>query len=110
METKKDLIHQNKVFGLIAAATAAILSVPYLAMQFNWVKPDPANPADMGVNWTLFDFIVMGTLLFGAGSIFVLVARATPKKYRLPIAIGFVFLVLWIWVELAVGLFTNIGS
>jgi hypothetical protein len=111
METKStDIIKQNKVFFWIAAATVAILSIPFLAMKFNWVKPDPANPADQGVNWTLGDFVVMGALLFGAGSAFVLIARVTPRKYRALVGLAILALILWLWVELAVGLFTNWGS
>ena len=62
------------------------------------------------VNWTLSDFIVIGTLLFGAGSIFVLVARVTSRKYRALLGFAILMAVLWICVELAVGLFTNWGS
>jgi hypothetical protein len=64
----KEILAQNKVFGYLAAGTAAILSLLYLAMTFDWVKPDPNNPRDRGVDWNLADFIVMGALLFGAGS------------------------------------------
>lgn len=88
MATKnKDLIMQNKVFGWLAVATAAVLTIPYMAMQFNWVKPDPDNPLDQGINWELGDFIVMGVLLFGAGTLFIAVARIAPRKYRLLIAL-----------------------
>lgn len=107
---KNDLIMQNKVFAFIAAGTVALLSLPYLAMKFDWVKPDQSNPADQGLNWTVADFIIMGTLLFGAGSIFVLVARIIPRQYRVFLGIAILLLFLWLWAELAVGLFTNWGS
>lgn len=109
-EKNTDIIMQNKVFVWIALGTAAILLIPLIAMQFNWVKPDPTNPLDQGVNWSLGDFVVMGTLLFGAGSLFVLVARVTPRKYRTLLGIAFVAALLYIWAELAVGIFTNLGS
>jgi len=100
MKTKKtDLIKQNKIFGWIAAATGLILLIPLIAMQFT-----------REVNWTLSDFIVMGLLLFGTGFLFVHVARVTPRKYRTFIGIAFVVGLVWLWVELAVGLFTNWGS
>jgi hypothetical protein len=99
-----DIIVHNRIFSWIAAAAAAILLVPYLAMQFNWVKPDPQNPADKGVNWTLLDFVVMGILIFGISSTFVLVARATPRKYRVFIGAGFLAAFLLIWAHLAVGI------
>jgi len=84
MKTKNtDLISQNKFFGLIALVTAAILSIPLIAMQLT-------TEAD----WDFTDFAVIGILLFGAGSLFVTVARVTPKKYRTLIGIGFILFVL----------------
>lgn len=62
------------------------------------------------MNWTLSDFIVMGILILGISSLFVLVAKMTPKKYRTIIGIGFLLAFLWLWAELAVGIFTNWGS
>ncbi len=100
MYTKSnDLIAQNKVFLWIAAITGIILSIPAVAMQFT---PE--------VDWGSEDFIVIGALLFGAGSLFVLVARVIPSKYRVLIGVAFLLAVLWLWAELAVGLFTNWGS
>lgn len=100
MSTKNaDIISNNKVFGWIAAATAVILFLPFFAMQFT-------NQVD----WNLADFIVMGVLLFGAGSLFVVAARMAPKKYQLVIGAAILLAVLWLWAELAVGVFTNWGS
>lgn len=105
METKNtDIIKQNKIFLWLALGTVIILSIPLMAMKFNWVKPDPSNPNDMGVNWTLLDFIVMGILIFGAGSLFVAVARVTPRKYRLLVGIVILLVFLLTWAHLAVGL------
>lgn len=104
MKGKKDIVMQNKIFAWIAAGTLALLSIPYLGMKLQLVKPDPSNPADMGINWTLFDFLVMGVLLFGAGSIFVLVARATPRKYRLLVGLAVLGIFFVTWVHLAVGI------
>jgi hypothetical protein len=73
-------------------------------MQFGWVKPDPSNPKDLGVYWTLGDFIAMGILLFGTASIFVLIARVAPRKYRALIAVAILLAFLVIWAHLAVGL------
>ena len=100
MKTKKnDVIMQHKVFGWIALATGLILAIPLLSMQFT-----------SDVDWDITDFTIMGMLLFGMGSIFVLVARVTPRKYRVLIGVGFALAVLSIWAELAVGIFTNLGS
>ena len=96
---KKDIIMQNKIFGWLALAVGAILAVPLLAMQFT-----------REVNWSFSDFLIIGILLFGMGFLFVNIARVTPKKYRLFIGIAAILVTLWIWAELAVGIFTNLGS
>lgn len=77
----------------------AILLVPLIAMQFT-----------DEVKWTFADFNTMGLLLFGTGSAFVFIARVVPRKYRLLIALVFMLLLIWLWAELAVGVFTTIGG
>lgn len=95
MKTKStDIIGQNKIFLWIGLVTGVLLSIPVLG-QFPW---------------DITDFLVMGALLFGAGTIFVFIARVTPRKYRVFIGMAILALFLWIWAELAVGLFTNWGS
>jgi len=61
------------------------------------------------VNWNKTDFIVAGTLLFGAGLIFELVSSRIPK-HRVAIGVVLAAVLVWLWIELAVGLFTNWGS
>lgn len=94
-----DLIQKSTVFAWIAAATAAVLLVPLLAMQFT---------AD--VQWSAADFIVMGSLLFGMGSLFVLVARRAPCRHRVFVGATFLIAFVYIWSELAVGVFTDLGG
>lgn len=87
----------TKSITRIALATAFILSIPLVAMQFT-----------QEVNWTLSDFIVMGALLFGAGLAFVLIARkADSPAYRLAVGVAVAAGLLLVWANLAVGL---IGS
>lgn len=93
------LLERNTVFGWLALATSLLLSVPLIAMQFT---PE--------VNWTASDFAVMAALLFGMGSLFVLIARKVPRQYRTLLAVGMGLLLCYIWAELAVGIFTNLGS
>jgi hypothetical protein len=94
-----DIIRQNKVFIWIALATAFVLLLPFLAMQFTG-----------DVAWSLFDFVTAGALLFGTGSIFVLAARRVDEKYRVAIGIVLAAALLYLWIELAVGIFFNFGS
>lgn len=61
------------------------------------------------MNWDLFDFVVMGALLFATGLMLDLAIRKTGK-YRIPVVILIVLAFLYIWAELAVGIFTNLGS
>ena len=89
----------NSVFIWIALATGAILLLPLIAMQFT-----------TEVKWDETDFIVMGSLLFGVTSLFVLAVRKAPRKHRLLIGCIFVAAFLYLWAELAVGVFTDLGS
>ena len=62
------------------------------------------------VAWGVLDFAVMGILIFVTGSLFVPICRRMSggKKY---LAGGMVLLTfLFIWAELAVGVFTRLGS
>ena len=84
---------KNKKIIRIALVTAFILMVPLVAMQFT-----------TGVNWSVFDFIVMGVLLFSTGLAYELIAsKGSNTVYRVAagVAIGTAFLL--IWVNLAVG-------
>lgn len=81
----------------IAFATAAILVVPLVAMQFT-----------DEVNWSVFDFIFMGALLFGSGLAYVLISRVVNSSaYRIGVGVVVVTGFLLIWMNLAVGI---IGS
>ncbi|MBT8101783.1 MAG: hypothetical protein KJO95_02375 [Gammaproteobacteria bacterium] len=90
---------QNSVFVWIALATGAILLIPLIAMQFT-----------SEVNWDETDFFIMGSLLFGMASLFVLAARTVSPRHRPFIGGMCVALFLYIWAELAVGVFTNLGG
>jgi hypothetical protein len=88
MKTKnKDLLQQNKVFLWVALGVALILAIPLL---MRWP-------------WTLSDFVVMGTLIFGMGSLFVFTARKF-SNHRLLVALAVAAAFLLIWVHLAVGI------
>jgi len=90
---------QKKAYLRVALFTVLILSIPLIAMQFT-----------DEVNWDLADFIVMFCLLFGMGSLFIMVSRKTQPKRRAIIAIAFIITTLFIWAELAVGVFASLGS
>jgi hypothetical protein len=91
-----------------ALGTAALLLIPFLLMQFQVQVADPGSGIG-GVNWTLSDFVVAGVLLFTTGLLLEAAWRSAGKYRALAIG-GIIFLFLWLWAELAVGLFTNWGS
>jgi hypothetical protein len=96
MKTKSTIIiTKNKNILLIALATAFILMVPFLAMQFT-----------DDVVWSPTDFAVAGTLLFGTGLAYELISKRTNKtSYRVAIGIALATVLFLVWVELAVGIF-----
>lgn len=58
------------------------------------------------VNWTFFDFIIMGILILVMSFGIKLVLKTTPKKmYRILIIGIILILFLLVWAELAVGVF-----
>ena len=100
MNTKSvDIMMRGSAFAWLALATGVLLLIPLIAMQIT-----------AEVNWDKVDFVAMGVLLFGMGSLFVLLARKMRRRYRWVIgglvAVAFFF----VWAELSVGVFTNLGS
>ena len=83
-----------------AVIIALFLMVPLVAMQFT-------NEID----WSLFDFVVMGTVLIGIGIAYELVARKSSKTaYRVAFGIGLAGAFLLFWVNGAVGIIGNEGQ
>lgn len=92
---KTQTTSQNRP-AIIAAVIAAILLLPFIAMQFNL----------SGVNWSLADFLVAGALLGSTGILLELAIRKFRNKLvRIVAIITLLFALLLIWAELAVGLF-----
>lgn len=84
----------------VALVTAAILMVPLVAMRFT-----------TEVNWTGSDFLVMGILLAFTGLLITFALRTVRTTRSRLLAVGLVVLgFLYCWAELAVGIFTNLGS
>jgi hypothetical protein len=94
-----ELIFQNRIFFWITFVAAGLLLVPLVAMRFT-----------AEVDWDVRDFVVMGFLLFAAGGSWVLAMRRAPRKHRVFIGGMFIAALLYIWAELAVGVFTYLGS
>ncbi|WP_291777560.1 hypothetical protein [Cecembia sp.] len=86
---------KTKRISVIFLLVAFLLSIPFIAMQFT-----------KEVQWSLYDFILMGVLLSITGLGIDLVLRKFPKLQQrllfIAVVLGAFFL---IWAELAVGLF-----
>lgn len=86
---------ENKRLIFIISLVALLLLIPFTAMFFTHE-----------VNWTLFDFIIAGILLFTFGLLIETAIRNIPKrKYKILICSFILFMLIITWVELAVGIF-----
>ncbi|MBC5772884.1 hypothetical protein H8S95_02325 [Pontibacter sp. KCTC 32443] len=89
------MITQNKRLTGILLTVVFILLIPLVAMQFT-----------DEVDWKLFDFVIMGILLFGTGLTCEFVMRKVKSTESRVALIAVVLVVLFlIWAELAVGIF-----
>jgi len=109
-ETSVGIIRENVTLAIMqditrrlivwAAVVAFILLIPLVAMQFT-----------KEVNWDLFDFAFMGTVLFGAGLAYELVARKRgAAAYRAAVGLALAGVFLLVWVNGAVGIIGNEGN
>ena len=89
------MLTQNRRFIGILLTVAFILLIPLTAMQFT-----------SEVDWSLFDFVIMGGLLLGTGILSELVLRNVKSlKSRIILIAVFLVTLFLIWAELAVGIF-----
>ncbi|SDM20900.1 hypothetical protein SAMN05421823_111109 [Catalinimonas alkaloidigena] len=89
------MVAQHKRLIGILLAAACLLLIPLIAMQFT---PE--------VDWSAFDFLVMGILLLGTGLSLEAVLRKVPKMSHRVMLFAVVLLAFFlIWAELAVGVF-----
>lgn len=84
----------NKNIIRIALATALILMVPLVAMQFTHE-----------VNWDITDFAVASALLFGTGLTYELIARkAGTIAYRVAVGVACATGFILFWINAAAGI------
>ena len=96
----KDATWKRKTGYRPALATAFILLLPMLAMQFT-----------DEVVWNLADFAVAGILLFGAGLTYELVARKSGDiTYRAAAGVAVAAVLILIWLVGAVGVIGEEGD
>jgi hypothetical protein len=79
--------------GKVAAGTAIILMIPFVASQFT-----------NEVQWTLFDYLVAGGLLFVTGSAWLFLSRhAQSMSYNIAAGLALFTTLFLVWANLAVG-------
>ena len=88
---------QKKPLLRIALVTGLILMIPFVANQY--VE---------GFNWDLFDFIVMGSAIFGTGLAYHLVAgRLSAVAYKVAVGLALLTGFILFWMNAAVGIIGN---
>lgn len=86
---------KNKRLFIILFSLLALLLIPFIVIQFT-----------DEVNWSGFDFLVMGALLLMVGlTIEFILRKVTKINSRLALVVTVVILFLLVWAELAVGIF-----
>ncbi len=92
--------HTGRALRRVVLGTAAVLLVPLLAMGFT-----------QEVNWTALDFVVAAVLLLGAGAALEGILYKLPGTRQRLLGVGLLGLAfLYVWAELAVGIFFDLGS
>jgi hypothetical protein len=92
-------IGRNPATAVVVSTACALFMLPLIAMQFT-----------AEVTWDATDFAVWFVLLSAAGAALVWMIHKAPRRKWLVRGALVVALFLWIWAELAVGVFTNLGS
>lgn len=90
----------SKRLSIWAGIVALLLLIPLIAMQFT-----------SEVKWDFTDFAIMGTILFGLGFAYELIAsRSANTAYRTAFGVGLLGAFLLFWVNAAVGIIGNEGQ
>lgn len=93
MTRKKQIV--TKVFLKPLYVSLCLLLIPFLAKVLM-----------KDFDWTLFDFIVMGGLIYGAIFTLLLVTRLIQKQpYRLAMIFAILLVFILLYIDLAVGIF-----
>lgn len=89
------MIISSKQIKVVLMTVGLLLSLIFVAMQFSGE-----------VDWSIMDFVIMGTLLSVAGLVAsYLWVKFADSKYRIVFILLVLLAVLLIWAELAVGIF-----
>ena len=84
----------RKATVFCAALTLLVLTVPFIAQQFT-----------AEVNWKVFDFMVMGAMVFSFSLSAAYLSAKKPMMTRILTCVATMAFFLLLWAELAVGIF-----
>jgi Tfp pilus assembly protein PilN len=88
---------KNRRLLIMLLGIIGLLLIPAIAMLFT-----------NEVNWSIADFVIMGTLLLAVALVTEFITRKiSNKKYRIAFIALLIALFLLLWVELAVGIFNS---
>lgn len=90
---------QSNNFVKICLGAAALLLIPFVAMQLT-----------DEMSWSLSDYAIVWALLVGIGCGGLLAFKGTNASHLRLLGGLIIVALLWLWAELAVGVFTNWGS
>lgn len=93
MKAKQTTIINQSDIVRILVGTGLVLAIPFIAMQFT-----------NDVQWGVFDFTIIGMLLFITGFLLTFAGK-TVGRYKYLFFAGIIILALLVWAELAVGIF-----
>lgn len=83
--------------------TAGVLAIPAILMALNISLLDPGSGMG-GVRWGLMDFVLLGTVVLGAGVLYEYAcARGGSTAHRAAVGIAVLASLGLVWVNLAVG-------
>ena len=95
----------------IASPKRRVRWMPYLISLSLLIVPLVGTIASQEVNWSPLDFVVAAAIILLAAGLFDLVGRRIDAAgKRLPYYALIAAFVLYLWAELAVGIFFNFGS
>ncbi|NVJ60563.1 MAG: hypothetical protein HWE27_09235 [Gammaproteobacteria bacterium] len=88
------VINSPYIFGWILIVSLGLLLIPFTAMMVT-----------NSVHWKLNDFLMMLLMLFSGSSLLVLFLRKVNHKLWKWLLVTSILIFLYIWTELAVGVF-----
>ena len=99
VQTHPERHDSQRVRRTVLSIACALFAIPLVAMLLT-----------NEVNWGFGDFVAWGALLAGASAAFLWSIGRLPRKTWFAAGFAIAAIFIFIWAELAVGVFTSLGS